>query len=292
MASGKTITFAEFQNKDLTFRNLTQHLIKNSIMYRSLSEKPRYYPAMKRLLLDGPIRQYYDKDKDLFFVASKSGLVELTHTSYYDFPSPLHRQMWSWILIPQGQYNYTGDLFSLIKDTVAGFRPKQLSRSDRGAETAQRNPPEAQYSHEWYRSLHIVTGGNAALSPEFATAPGERRGRVDFMIPAMKWGIEIIRDGSRLREYSDRFITGVYRPLIESGEIVDYALLDFRLTTPSTPTPGLNILNLHLSSLIAYTDIPKLFYIVFSEENDHVKIYDNCLTCRWETNLVQNRLPE
>lgn len=139
------------------------------------------------------------------------------------------------------QYKYPGDILDLIQDTVAKFRPNQLSRSDQRAETDERDPPEAQYSHEWYRSLHGVTGGNVVISPEYATAPGKRRGRVDFYIPSMKWGIKLLRDGSKLREHSDRFLTGAYSALVKSGDIVDYALLDFRHTIPLAATSGQNL---------------------------------------------------
>ncbi len=194
---------------------------------------------MNRLLLDGPIMHGgKDEDGDLLTKAHKRGLIELTNSSFYDFPSPLHRQIWSYKLMPSEGYTYPGDILALITDTVVKFRPNQLSRSDRRAETDERNPPEAQYSFEWYRSLHEVTNGNVAISPEYATAPGKRRGRVDFYIPSMKWGLELLRDGSQRREHSDRFLTGAYSDLVKSGTIVDYALLDFRHTTPSQPTLG------------------------------------------------------
>jgi hypothetical protein len=192
---------------------------------------------MKRLLLEGPISRH-DNDNDLFAKASSCGLIELTDSSSYDFPSPLHRQIWSYKLMPLKQYKYPGDILALIKDTVAKFRPNQLSRSDRRAETDEQDSPEAQYSHEWYRSLHEVTGGNVVMSPEYATAPGKRRGRVDFYIPSMKWGIELLRDGDKPREHSDRFLTGAYSALVKSGAIVDYALLDFRHEKPLAATPG------------------------------------------------------
>jgi hypothetical protein len=237
MAAGTTITFAESQSKDLIFQPSTQYLINSSTVARSLTETRDYDGTMKRLLLEGPI-SCYDKDKDLFSKAYKYGLIELTERKLYDFPSPLHRQIWSYKLMPLEQYKYPGDILALIRDTVAKFRPNELSRSDRRVETDERNAPEAQYSHEWYRSLHGVTGGNVVMSPEYATAPGKRRGRVDFYIPSMKWGIELLRDGSKLREHSDRFLTGPYSALVKSGDIVDYALLDFRHTRPSAATPG------------------------------------------------------
>jgi len=39
---------------------------------------------------------------------------------------------------------------------------------------------------------------------------------------------------------------------------------------------------------MAYTDIPNIFYIVFSKENDRAWIYDNNLVCKWEDNLAHH----
>ena len=175
-------------------------------------------------LLDGMVSPV--EDRDLLAKASKHGLIDLTDSSFYGLPSPLHRQIWSYKLIPLKGYKYPGDILALTKDTVAKFRPYQLSRSDQRAETDKRDPPEAQYSHEWYRSLHEVTGGNVVISPEYAWS-------FDFYIPSMKWGIELLRDGDKPREHNNRFLTGAYSDLVISGAIVDYALLDFRHTLPS-----------------------------------------------------------
>jgi hypothetical protein len=41
---------------------------------------------------------------------------------------------------------------------------------------------------------------------------------------------------------------------------------------------------------MVYTDIPNIFYIVFSKESDHATIYDNTSTRRSEDDLVHNRL--
>src|SRR5271170_345004 len=113
MADGRTVTFAEFQSKDLTFQNLNQYLIMSHTVSRSLTKKRDYDGTMKRLLLEGPI-SCHDKDKDLFAKASKYGLIELTDRSLYDFPSPLHRQIWSYKLMPSERYKYPGDILALI----------------------------------------------------------------------------------------------------------------------------------------------------------------------------------
>ncbi|KAG8766434.1 hypothetical protein FRC20_006290 [Serendipita sp. 405] len=191
MTNGETITFAEFQAQDLTFQKLTRYLIEDFTVSRLLSTDSSYYPAKRQLLVHGPIREDHAKYKDLLEGASKSGLVEFMDR-FYNLPSPLHRQVWSWRLMPIDQYKYEGTLIHLIKDTVGRFRPNQLSKSDQCAKTNEQNPPEAQYSHEWYRSLHEITTGSVVISPEYATALGKRRGHVDFYTPSMKWGIEII----------------------------------------------------------------------------------------------------
>jgi hypothetical protein len=39
---------------------------------------------------------------------------------------------------------------------------------------------------------------------------------------------------------------------------------------------------------MAYTEIPNIFYIVFSVENDRAWIYDKNLACKWQGNLAHN----
>lgn len=39
---------------------------------------------------------------------------------------------------------------------------------------------------------------------------------------------------------------------------------------------------------MAYTEIPNIFYIVLSKENDRAWIYDKSLVCKWQDDLVHD----
>ncbi|KAM6503225.1 hypothetical protein JOM56_000168 [Amanita muscaria] len=73
-------------------------------------------------------------------------------------------------------------------------------------------PKLAQHQDEFYRSGFSFTFGNVCLSPEFESARRTRvAGRIDFLNPVVKWGVELTRDGNRLYEHSSRFTdSGAY----------------------------------------------------------------------------------
>lgn len=58
-------------------------------------------------------------------------------------------------------------------------------------------------------------------------------GRIDFLLPDVKWGIEILREGDRLGEHCQRFEgSGSYTPWIRSGLMTDWLIIDCRTTAP------------------------------------------------------------
>lgn len=70
--------------------------------------------------------------------------------------------------------------------------------------------PEAQYQDEFYRCCYTYSYSKSSLV-SFAEF-GMAKGRVDFYIPAKKWGVELLRDGNQLAQHSRRFSsqTGAY----------------------------------------------------------------------------------
>jgi hypothetical protein len=61
---------------------------------------------------------------------------------------------------------------------------------------------------------------------------GTPKGRIDFFIRSKKWGVELLRNGSRLRNHHDRFTTGEYGTWLREGTMKDYIMIDFRSTKP------------------------------------------------------------
>jgi hypothetical protein len=93
-------------------------------------------------------------------------------------------------------------------------------------------PPEAQYQDEFYRSCHAYSDGLLRTFPEFGTT----KGRADFYIPSMQWGVELVREGDRLEQHSGRFSrSGSYASTLL---LSDYIILDFRNTRPEHPHPS------------------------------------------------------
>lgn len=73
-------------------------------------------------------------------------------------------------------------------------------------------------------------------SPEFGSSNTETgKGWIDLYIPGYKYGVEYLRDGENIPGHASRFLAGgVYRKWIDSGDMVDYIMLDFRLTHPKS----------------------------------------------------------
>lgn len=91
-------------------------------------------------------------------------------------------------------------------------------------------PVEAQYQDEFYRACYALLG-HIYLSSEWSGE--EKSGRVDFLVKSQKWAIECVRDGDRLEEHISRFqVGGRYHGWINSGDIKEYILLDFRKSKP------------------------------------------------------------
>ena len=133
-------------------------------------------------------------------------------------------------------------------------------------------PPEAQYQDEFYRCCHILSNGSLVTFPEYGTA----KGRVDFYIPAKKWGVELLRDGDQLAQHAGRFssLTGSYGT---TPSLEDYIILDCRTTQPRTGHPRRNIY-LRLSS----------FHLLNFAFTSHQTL-KNCIISCSLTNSVRRR---
>lgn len=278
MLKGERYGLEEFQKDNPSLDNLTTHLVAHRDVSRGLpSRRLEYAQAMKALVLH---HQIYIEDESIapeilskLEEAYELGFIDSNADEQYCFPSPLTRQIWSWHILPSLNYQLPySDLLSFVTATVTRFRPLQLTGSDRRVGASDRRPPESQYQEEYYRCVHEITDGNVGISPEYGTAAGTRAGRIDFFIPSNKWGIELTRDGSKLNEHASRFADdGAYGQWLKISNMVDYVLLDFRITQP----------------MRSYRGIRNLYHIVFDSGGTRFEIYDNALTVRAESNLMQ-----
>lgn len=163
-------------------------------------------------------------------------------STHYTFSSPLHSVYISWLLAPSDNMPAYPSAFKLCLAAISNFKPSRMHIPIRrvGAPSPVTRLPEAQYQDEFYRAVFSVTAGSVRISPEFASATGaDVVGRIDFFIPVVKWGIEIMRDGNRLFEHDSRSkASGAYGAWLKSGDMADYILLDCRMSVPRMCHPS------------------------------------------------------
>jgi len=89
---------------------------------------------------------------------------------------------------------------------------------------------EAQYQDELYRACYIALDDIYLTSEWSGKSLG---GQVDFQIKSVKWAIECVREGDRIKDHIARFQSGGrYHKWMTSGEIEEYIILDFRKSKP------------------------------------------------------------
>ena len=142
-----------------------------------------------------------------------------------------------WKLLPSSMTVPFATLLDISIAVIQAFQPSQLSDPPRRVGDAGAvRPPEAAYQDEFYRSIFQVTEGCVRISSEYSSAKGARPGCIDFFIPSKKWGIGLLRDGNNMEEHWSRFLLhGAYGTWLESSDMMDYIILDFRSTRPQKP---------------------------------------------------------
>lgn len=207
-----------------------------------------------------------------------SGIDDEDGRECYAFPSPLHESRITRFFSRLSTPPPFSSLYDLCDGTIRRFQTARLANPARRAGPAfLERPPEAQYQDEFYRSHFEVTDGCVDISPEWASQRGLPAGRVDFYIPSMRWAIEITRDGNRLKEHSNRFTHGAYSVWLTNADVVDYIILDFRSSPPSTRYPGKRALMTcsNCSHCFVYSALTNLYHVIFDETWSTVSIVDN-----------------
>ena len=123
----------------------------------------------------------------------------------------------------------------LILAALRNFSRTSLLSAGQGLTTgATKVPLEAQFQNEIYRAVYHALGQKIFLTSEWGAS--SKDGRVDFLLKKVKWGIECVREGTRLDEHIQRFLPGGrYYPWIEEKQMSDYILIDFRKSMPKMP---------------------------------------------------------
>ena len=95
-----------------------------------------------------------------------------------------------------------------------------LSSAERGPKIAATRTVESQYQDEFYRAFASLLGNGVGISSEWSRSKessNSKGGRIDFRILGPKWGVELLRDGTKntVDEHYKRFLpNGKYHKLI------------------------------------------------------------------------------
>jgi len=232
-----------------------------------------YAPAIRELLFSNSIDPQTVDSTILSGLKSAHsfGCVDFLNQRY-TFYSPLIRFQWQWVLEPDHDYELPyKDLYSLVVAVLGGFRASQLSQKDRRVGDDAHKPLEAQYQQEFYRSIHDLTHGNARITPEYGAAVGTVSGRIDFLLPKEKWGIELMRDGTALQSHVDKFKPdGPYGQWMATNDMSDFCLVDCHTDYLHNKNPGPGY----------------LLHAVFSVDKKTVEIYDGLWKLKETYNLI------
>lgn len=125
----------------------------------------------------------------------------------------------------------------LVMAAVRKYSPRNLADPPRSF-AGQTLPLEDQFQKEFYRSFYTIVDGQAIISPEYVALGGKGGGTIDFLVPAKKGGVELLRDRSNLKEHMSRFQQGgQYHDFLRTKVMEDYLVLDFNHLHPTRATP-------------------------------------------------------
>jgi hypothetical protein len=178
------------------------------------------------------------EDKETLAECFRRGWLHATAVEdedQYIFTTPLHRWFIEYYLgtrVVDTTPITDQTLLSFVIEVIRGFSPQTLSSREKIGALKKQNPPDAHFQDEFYRGCHESSKGSFISFPE----SGNARGKIDFYIPRGEWGVELLRDGDRLKDHSSRFEgQGAYANM----NFKDYVTLDFRTKEPQKTHPSL-----------------------------------------------------
>ena len=131
---------------------------------------------------------------------------------------------------------------------------------------------------DWYRAATSASPIGATISPDGGPVFGSA-GFLDFYVNAdLCWGIELLREGDRMKEHAARFTQGGQSNVIPLNE---WAIIDFR----------------HHSKVIRELR-PNFWYVIYSDDYEKVVIkrlnhIDQTIVLRGDNNsLLDKSAPE
>jgi hypothetical protein len=146
----------------------------------------------------------------------------------YRFASSLHQRYVEWLLLEKEAPITAPNLRTFVLEVLTCLNPKNLKTRDdlKSSGSIPQPIPEAQFQQEFYRACSNYTKSTLITFPKCGTS----KGRIDFFIRSMKWGIELCVMEIGLLP---TMINGEYGEWIREEKMNDYILIDFRSKVPT-----------------------------------------------------------
>ncbi|KAL5365252.1 hypothetical protein BJX96DRAFT_8757 [Aspergillus floccosus] len=280
----ETITDVVFKDPVWLLQQLRYSRFARGLPTGNVLQNPTVAKVLKRAVLstDGLMKSSFSinsaEAEALHFVWAQGWLLAQSagNDTRYIFPTAVHQWYCSCVYAPIYGNTKTlacGSPLALVRDVVRRFNPCQLSMPQRSMD-CDIPPLEDHYSKEFYRCIDEVLKGRLVVSPEFMVNCGTQAGSLDFFIPDMAWGIELVRNNDRIPEHLARFEPkGQYHRLVEQRNMEEWIVLNFTTKRPSkrrTEYDG------------------RLYHLVFTDDFKSVEILDANLEQESSFYLLEN----
>ncbi|PKK56868.1 hypothetical protein RhiirC2_871514 [Rhizophagus irregularis] len=169
----------------------------------------------------------------------KSGIIATDSTNgRMKFSAPITRIVLSHRLFTSSLANSpTTNFEDFLTRTIERFCPTKLANSLGKGKGNDSNLFERTWLMEWYRSATTVVPIGATISADVGPVFNSK-GFLDFYVNGnYSWGIELLREGDKLQEHANRFLTnGIYSDI----PLNQWAVLDFRCHSKEVRDPKHN----------------------------------------------------
>ncbi|KAJ5908305.1 hypothetical protein N7495_000987 [Penicillium taxi] len=249
-------------NEDKAFKLLMSENVNRSFPRKNVTKEAA--EILRKALSDGSVPK--DLDNPGVKQCYENGWLHSEPKDFFTneilcvFPTRLHAKFVEYFWTNKTQdfpIERFPDIACLAREVLANFSPRNISGAIRMGCAAMTRPYEASYQDEFYRASHQVLGYAMNVTSEWS--PGGR-GRIDFRFAQVGWGVELIREGDRLKGHCSRFAPGgSYAPWISAGLLTQWLIIDCRTSWPEPLDPP----------------EPNFWRAVFSEDFSSVQILDS-----------------
>jgi hypothetical protein len=228
-----------FRKQTPSESDILQYLLGDSIIGNDLGRlfgvdvpqiDPSLFECLRSCFLSGSTANVVGKNSEILELIKRGVLALSDYNQATDevkitFTTPLARRYLMNRIFPDRGNSDPTDVKSLVVSAIEKMSAFSLLQS-----TPDQNlfPKEAVFQHLFMNSLLACLPANFQVCPELSIdfQGSSTSGEIDFYIDGnLRWGIELLIKGSKLKEHISRFqVGGLYYPLA----VNQFAVVDFR----------------------------------------------------------------